>query len=110
MTVVAIAVVAVVAAAAMTVVAVPVMAAVAVVDRLAVAVAPIVTAPVGGRHRRQQGERECRDERRQPGSAGGCVSVTQEIPPHSVIGRGAPPDVPTATARQTNIGTLSIRV
>jgi molecular chaperone DnaK len=77
------------------------MAMVAVMDRLAVAVAVIVTAPVGGRHRRQQGECEHRDERRQPGSASGCVSVTQEFPPHSVIGRGAS-TVPAITDRQTN--------
>jgi len=98
----------VVAVVAIAVVTVPV----AVVDRLAVtvAVAPIVTAPVGGRHRRQQSECEHRDKRRQPGSASGCVSVTQEIPPHSVIGRGASPDLPAATARQTNIGALSICV
>jgi hypothetical protein len=83
-----------------------------VMDRFAVtvAVAPIVTAPVGGRHHRQQGEREHRDERCQPGPASRCVSVTQEIPPNSVIGRGASLDVPAATARQTNIGALSIRV
>jgi len=50
-------------------VAVAVVATMAVMDRLAVAMAvsPIVTAPVGGRHRRQQGEREHRKERRQPG-------------------------------------------
>jgi hypothetical protein len=91
-----------VAVVAIAMVTVAVVATVAVVDRFAVAVSPIVTTPVGGRHRRQQGEREHRNERRQPGSASGCVSVTQEIPPNSVIDRGASP-VPAVTVRETNI-------
>jgi len=73
-----------------------------VVTVVAVAAIVSVPAPVRGRHGRQEGESEGCRERRKPEAPARCVSVTQEIPPHSVIGRGASPSA-RHTVRETNI-------
>jgi hypothetical protein len=84
--------------------AVTVVAVVTSMDCFAVAVGMTMAMAVGTRHDRQQCKDEGCRERCEESAASRCVSVTQEIPPDSVIGRGRLSSA-RYTVRQTNIRT-----